>query len=41
MCFMDLEETTENESSFWSYCCKINSSAVENCSVPECGIIKA
>lgn len=41
MCFMDLKETTELESSFWSYCCKINLSAIENFSVPEYGLVKA
>lgn len=41
MYFMDLEETTECESSFWSYYCKINSSAIENCSVSACEIMKA
>lgn len=38
---MDPEETTQHESSFWSYCCSINSSAIEICYVSACGIKKA
>jgi len=41
MCFMALEETIEHESSFWSYCCKISSSTIENCSVSAYEKIKA
>lgn len=33
-----LQETWKQ---FWSYCCKINLSAIENCPVCACGIIKA
>lgn len=38
ICFMELQETWKQ---FRSYCCKINLSAIENCPVCGCGIIKA